>query len=64
MLVRPKRRTLTVPYHADTGGRRRYAHKSDGRGTEYTLAYIISDTTGILIIQNRVTESEKDIKLT
>ena len=64
MLVRPKRSTLTVPYHADTGGRGRYAHKSSGRGTECALSFTISGTTDVLVVQNRVTESEKDIKST
>ena len=63
MLVRPKMYTLTISYHADTGGRRHYAYKSGGRGIECALSYIISDNTGILVIQNRVTESEKGYKI-
>src|SRR5436190_7966484 len=63
MLVRPKRSTLTVPYHADTGSCRRYAHKSGRRGTECALSYIKSNITGVLVIQNRVTESEKGYKI-
>src|SRR5437764_3770243 len=39
MLVRPKRSTLTVPYHADTGNCGRYAHKSGRRGTESFYLY-------------------------
>ena len=63
MLVRPKRSTLTVPYHANTGCCGRYAHKSGRRGTECALSYIKSDTTGVVVIQNRVTESEKGYKI-
>ena len=63
MLVRLKRSTLTVPYHANTGSCGRYAHKSGRRGTEYVLSYIKSDITGVLVIQNRVTESEKGYKI-
>src|SRR5256886_5047289 len=63
MLVRPKRSTLTVPYHADTGSCGRYAHKSGRRGTECALSYIKSNITGVLVIQNRVTESEKGYKI-
>src|SRR5947207_15598912 len=63
MLVRPKRSTLTVPYHADIGDRGHYVYKSGGRGTECALSYIESDNTGVLVIQNRVTESEKGYKI-
>ena len=63
MLVRPKRSTLTVPYYADTGSCGRYAHKSGRRRTECALSYIKSNITGVLIIQNRVTESEKGYKI-
>ena len=48
---------MLVPEAADV------MHISQAEGEQSVHSLIISDTTGVLVIQNRVTESEKGYKI-
>ena len=48
---------MLIPEAADV------MHISQAEGEQSVHSLIISDTTGVLVIQNRVTESEKGYKI-